>query len=149
MEIRIVIFLAFVSVTLITNTLLILFAYRALAGMTSKVTATVAELGKSSETRELIQSLHAAAEQAASVTESAKLKFAGFTTVLSHVQENYGRTLDAADERLEQIAGNVDSASQKVRDVVAKPAFTVASFSAGFIRVLGNDAFWRSPSSQG
>ena len=85
MEIRIVIFLAFVSVTLITNTLLILFAYRALAGMTTKVTATVAELGKSSETRELINSLHAAAENAASVTESAKLKVAAFTTVLDRV----------------------------------------------------------------
>jgi hypothetical protein len=148
MEIRIVIFLAFVSVTLITNTLLILFAYRALAGMTSKVTATVEELGKSSETRELIDSLHAAAENAASVTESAKLKVAAFTNVLSRVQENYHHSLDTAELRLEKVAENVDNASQRVRDAIAKPAFTVASFSAGFIKVLGDDAFWRSPSSK-
>jgi|SRR5262245_27791775 len=148
MEIRIVIFLAFVSVTLITNTLLILFAYRALAGMTSKLTATVAELGKNSETRELIDSLYVASENAASVTESAKLRVAAFTTVLGRAQETYRRSLDAADSRLEKVAGNVDQASQKVRDAVAKPAFTVASFSAGFIKVLGNDAFWRSPSSE-
>src|SRR5262244_773962 len=108
MEIRIVIFLAFVSVTLITNTLLILFAYRALAGMTSKVTSTVAELGKSSETRELIDSLHAAAENAALVTESAKLKVAAFTNVLSRVQENYHHSLDTAELRLEKVAENVD-----------------------------------------
>jgi hypothetical protein len=148
MEIRIVIFLAFVSVTLFTNTLLILFAYRALAGMTSKVTATVEELGKSSETRELIDSLHAAAENAASVTESTKLKVAAFTTVLGRVQESYQRNLEAADSRLEKVAENVDNAAQRVRDVIAKPAFTVASFSAGFIRVLGDDAFWRTPSSK-
>src|SRR5262249_20860709 len=148
MEIRIVIFLAFVSVTLITNTLLILFAYKALAGMTSKVTSTIAELGKNSETRELIDSLYSAAENAASVTESAKLKVAGFTTVLGRVQENYRRGLDSADSKLERVAENVDNASQKVKDVVAKPAFAVASFSAGFIKVLGDDAFWRSSSSE-
>jgi len=148
MEIRIVIFLGLVSVTLITNTLLIFLAYKALSGMTSKVTATVTEFGKTSEARELIDSLYAVAENAASVTESAKGKVAAFTTVLGRVQENYHRGLDDADSRLETVAENVDKASQKVRDAVAKPAFAVAAFSAGLIKVLGNENFWRSSSSQ-
>ena len=148
MEIRIVIFLALVSVTLITNTLLIFLAYKALSGMTSKVAATVTEFGKTSEARELIDSLYAVAENAASVTESAKVKVAEFTTVLGRVQENYHRGLDDADSRLETVAENVDEASQRVRDAVAKPAFAVAAFSAGLIKVLGNENFWRSSSSQ-
>jgi phosphoenolpyruvate carboxylase len=136
MEIRIVIFLAFVSVTLITNTLVILFAYRALAGMTTKLTATMAELGTSSETRELIESLQAASKHAASITESAKLKMASFDPALGRLQESYRRNLAAADSKLEKAAENINTTAQNVRDMIAKPVFTAASFSAGLIKVL-------------
>jgi len=136
MEIRIVIFLAFVSVTLITNTLVILFAYRGIAAVTTKLTSTVAELGTSSETRELIESLQAASKRAASITESAKLKMASFDPALGRLQESYRRNLADADAKLETAAENINSAAQNVRDMVAKPVFTAASFSAGFIKVL-------------
>ena len=136
MEIRIVIFLAFVSVTLITNTLVILFAYRALAGMTTKLTATVAELATSSETRKLIDSLEAASKRAASITESAKLKMAEVDPAFVRLQESYRRNLADADLKLEEAAENINAAAQNVRDMVAKPAFAAASFSAGFIRLL-------------
>ena len=136
MEIRLVIFLAFVSVTLITNTIVILLAYKALAGMTAKVTATVAELRSGSETRELIDSLNLAAKRAASVTESAKAKMAEFDPALGRVQENYHRSLAAADSKLQKAAENIDITAQNVRDLVAKPVFAAASFSAGVIKFL-------------
>ena len=136
MEIRLVIFLAFVSVTLITNTIVILLAYRALAGMTAKVTATVTELGAASETRELIDSLNAAAKRAASITESAKVKLAEFDPALGRIQENYHRSLAAADSKLQAAAENINVTAQNVRDLVAKPVFAAASFSAGIIKVL-------------
>jgi hypothetical protein len=136
MEIRIVIFLAFVSVTLITNTLVILLAYRALAGMTKKITETVAELKSGSETRELIDSLRVAAQRAASITESAKLKMAEFDPALCRVQENYQRNLAAADLKLQKAAENINATAQNVRDLVAKPVFAAASFSAGVIKLL-------------
>jgi hypothetical protein len=136
MEIRIVIFLAFVSVTLITNTLVIILAYRALAGMTKRITETVAELGSGSETRELINSLQAAAQRAASITESAKVKMAEFDPALSRAHENYQRSLAAADLKLQKAAENINATAQNVRNIVAKPVFAAASFSAGIIKVL-------------
>ena len=139
MEIRIVIFLAFVSVTLITNTLVILFAYKALASMASKVTETMSEFRESGQTREMIESLQVATEQAAAITESTKRKVAEFDLVLSRLQENYRSTLAAADSKLEEVAANINTTAQKVRDVVAQPAFAVASFTTGLLRVLRND----------
>jgi|SRR5262245_22965460 len=136
MEIRIVIFLAFVSVTLITNTLVILLAYRALAGITTKITSTVAELGTSRETKELIDSLHAASKRAASVTESAKLKMAALDPALGRLQETYRSNLAHADSKLEKAARNINNTAENVRDIVAKPVFAAASFSAGLIKVL-------------
>ena len=132
------IFLAFVSVTLITNTLVILLAYRALAGITTKLTSTVAELGTSSETRQLIDALQAASKRAASVTESAKLKMAGLDPALGRFQETLRSNLAQADSKLEKAAKNIDTTAQNVRDMVAKPVFAAASFSAGFIKVLRN-----------
>ena len=99
MEIRITIFLFFASVTIITNTLLILFAYKAFANITAKVTETVAEFEKSGETREWIDSLRIAAEQAAAVSEVTKQKLAEFEPVISRAQENYSRTLAEAVAR--------------------------------------------------
>src|SRR5262245_23305829 len=136
MEIRILIFLALVSVTAITNTVIIILAYRTLAGLTTKVTATVSELGRNTETRELIDSLQTAAERAASVTESAKVKMSALNPALERFQESYHRTLAAADSRLDEVAENLDTTAQNVRNVVSKPAFAVASFSAGFFKVL-------------
>ena len=136
MEIRIVIFLAFVSVTVVTNTLLLLFAYKLFSNVTSRVTETVAEFSKMGETREWIDSLQVAAEQAAQITEATKLKMEEFDPVLSRAQENYRRTLSAIDSKLETFAGSVDTTAQTIRDVVAKPAFAVVTFAAGITKVL-------------
>jgi hypothetical protein len=136
MEIRIVIFLAFVSVTLVTNTLLIIFAYKVFAGMTSKLTATMSSFSQTGETRELIQSLQVAAERAATITESTKSRIAGFDPVLARLQENYRGTLATADSKLETVAGNINTSAQKIRDVIATPAFAAASFVAGLTKLL-------------
>ena len=139
MEIRIVIFLAFASVTVITNTLLILFAYKAFASLTSKVTETVSEFGKSSETRRWIDSLQIAAEQAAVVTEATKQRITEFEPALGRAQENYNRTLATVDSKLEKVAGEIDASARKLRDVVAKPAFSFVAFAAGLTKVLKED----------
>jgi len=136
MEIRIVIFLAFVSVTVVTNTLLIFFAYRALAGATWKLTTTVSEIGRSSETRELMDSLQVAVQRAAAVTESTKLKIAEFEPVLDRTVENYRRTLASVDSKVEKIADNINTTAKKVRDAIAKPTFAAASVVAGLTKIL-------------
>ena len=136
MEIRIVVFLVFVSVTVITNTLAIFLAYRAFAGLTSKVSATMSDISKSSDTRQVIDSFRVAAEQAAMVTESTKQRIAEFDPILARSQETYKRSLLLIDSKLEKAADNINTSAEKIRDVVAKPAFSVASFVAGMARVL-------------
>jgi hypothetical protein len=136
MEIRIVLFLAFVSVTLITNTLVLLFAYKAFAGLTSKLTRTVSDFGKSSEARKWIDSMHVAAERAVTITESTKIKIAEFDPVLIRTQEKHALILADADARLEKTASDIDGAALTIRNAVAKPAFAVVSFTAGVRKAL-------------
>ena len=136
MEIRIVIFLAFVAITLVTNTIMIFFAYKALAGLTSKMTETMSAFTKNSETREALNTIKAATEQIASITESAKAGIAEFDPKLRRLEENYRQILVTADSKLEKTANDVSTAAQRVRDVIAKPAFAVVSFSAGVHRVM-------------
>ena len=136
MEIRLVVFLFFVFVTVASNTVLIWFVYKAFAGLTSKVTETVSEFEKSGETRVWIDSLQVAAQQAAMVTEVTKRKMAELEPVLGRAQENYRGTLVEVDSRLEEAAEEITKSAQKLRDVVAKPAFSVVAFAAGMARVL-------------
>jgi hypothetical protein len=136
MEIRIVVFLAFVSVTVIANTLAIFLAYRAFAGLTSKVSGAMSDISKSSDTRRVIDSLRVAAEQAAMVTESTKQRIAEFDPILARSHETYMRSLSLIDSKLEKAADNINTSAEKMRDLVAKPAFSVASFVAGMVRVL-------------
>src|SRR5437588_11316664 len=93
MELRIVIFLAFISITLITNTLLIWLAYKAFADVTSKVTETVSQLETSSETREWIAMMQSASEQAVSLTEAAKVKLAEFEPLIENARQHHSETM--------------------------------------------------------
>lgn len=136
MEIRIVLFLAFVSVTVVTNTLVLLFAYKAFAGLTSKLTRSLGEFAKSGETRKWIDSLNMVAERAVTITESTKIRIAEFDPVLSRTQEKHGRILADADAKLAKTASDIDTAAQTIRDAVAKPAFAVVSFAVGVRKAL-------------
>ena len=136
MEVNLFIFLVCVFISVTVNTVAFYFAYRAFAGTVTKTTGMMAEFYKNSETREWIDSLHIAAERAATVTEVTKQKMLEFDPKLTRAQEGYRRTLESIDARLEKAAATIDETSMKVRDVVAKPAFSVASFAAGMSRVI-------------
>src|SRR5436190_12673606 len=127
MELRILVFLFFVSVSAIFNAALILFVYKVFSGLTSKVTESVAAFKKNSEAREWIESMRVAAEQAAAVTESTKVKMAEFEPALARAHDNYRRTLATVDSKLEKFAADVNITAEKVKDVVAKPAVSVAN----------------------
>jgi len=136
MEIRMVVFVAFISASAVINAAIMWGVYKAFAGLTSKVTETVSEFEKSSETRLWIASLQVAAKQAATVTEATKLKMAELEPVLGRAQENYRGTLVEVDSRVEEAAEEITKSAQKLRDVVAKPAFSVLAFAAGLSKVL-------------
>ena len=136
MEIRLVVFLAFASVTVVTNTMMIWFAYKALAGISSKVTKTVSDLEKNNEIKQWIDSLQIAAEQAVVVTQSTKERIAGFEPVLARAQEGFARSLAATDAKLNELGEQITNNATKMRDTVSKPASSIGAFASGLMKVL-------------
>ena len=136
MEIRLVIFLALISVTLVTNTLLIWFAYKALAGLTSRITQTLVQFEKSGLPKAWIGTMEIAAEEALELTEVAKQRMAECDPVLERAQQQYVHALGKVDSRLEQAGNELSNGARKVRDTVSKPAFKFVSLIAGFTRAV-------------
>jgi hypothetical protein len=138
MEIRVVIFLALVSIAAIMNTLLMLFAYKAFAGMTARISTTIAELGRSGQINQGIETLRISAERAAAVTETTKQSMAQIDPSCSRIQENYNRALAKVDSKLEEVAYGIEVTTRKVKDVVATPAVSIVAFAAGLSNVFEN-----------
>ena len=136
MEIRLVIFLALISVTVVTNTLLIWFAYKAFAGFTSRITEMLAQFEKSGLPKAWIGTMEIAAEEALALTEIAKRTMAECDPVLERAQQQYARALGKVDSRLEQAGNELSDGARKVRDTVSKPAFKFMSFIAEFTRTV-------------
>src|SRR5688572_2581169 len=113
MEARLVVFLAFTSVTLIMNTLLIWFAYKAFANLTTRITETVVEFESNGLTRGCIASLHTAARHAASATETTKRRIEEFDPVLGRAQQKYAQTLATMDSKLEKTAEDISTGARK------------------------------------
>ena len=138
-----VLFLACVSVVLISNTLVLLVAYKAFSNMTTKLTKSVADFSKGGQAQKWVDSLQVFAERAVTVTESTKVKIAEFDTVLIRTQEQHSRILADADARLSKTADDIDDATRNIRDAVAKPAFAVVSFTAGVRKAIDEGQFDR------
>lgn len=136
MEVRIIFFLALVSFTFILNTLAILFIYRGLARMSSRVAEAASEFRESVEVQKWIGSLQVATERAVTITEATKRKFAELDPALEQAQANYRTRLADMDSKLEFAADRITTTARDVRDAIAKPAFAVASFAAGMTKVL-------------
>src|SRR5215471_19203550 len=136
METRIAIFLAFVSVTVITNAILLWFVYKAFANVTSKVSEAVIEFETSSQTREWISMLQSASEHAITVTEVTKVKMAEIEPEVENARQRYRQTLAAVDSKLETVADEITTNARKLRDAVAEPAFSVVAFAAGLSSVI-------------
>jgi membrane-anchored protein YejM (alkaline phosphatase superfamily) len=138
MEIRLVVFLFFVFVAVTTNTLLVWFAYKAFANLTAKATEAIADFKMNDETHQWFDSLQVASAQALAATESAKKAMVDFEPTIIAAQENYSRALADVDSHMERAAEEITIGARKLRDIVAKPAFSVMAFAAGLTKVLEN-----------
>jgi hypothetical protein len=136
METQIVIFLALVSVAVITNTALIWLTYKALSGLTSKITEGVSQFGISTKINEWMPALKSASEQAIAVTEATKLKLAESQTAVENAHERYRVALNKMDSTLGSVADQITTNAQKARDVVAGPAVSFLAFAAGLATVM-------------
>jgi hypothetical protein len=136
MELRIVIFLGIVALGTMLNTALVFAAYRAFAGLTSKITTTVSDFETKREIRQLLDSMQTMGRHAVTVTESTKQGIAEFEPVLARAQDSWARSLAMVDSKLEEAAKQIDSSACKIRDAVAKPAFATMALVAGLTKVV-------------
>jgi hypothetical protein len=131
MELQLVIFLAFTSVTLIMNTLLVFFAYKAFAKVTTNVTEAIREFQTDSSTRAWIASIHSASEQAVSVTESAKVRFVESDSAMARAQAKYEFALAKIDSRMVAFEKRMLESTKEIKDKIEGPAHKVAAVAHG------------------
>ena len=130
------VFVGVVAFGTLLNTALIFAAYKAFAGLTSKMTTTVSEFQKNNELRQFLDSMQSVGKQAVTVTESTKQRIAEFEPVLARAQDSYSRTLDMVDSKLAETAKEIDNSALKLRDAIAKPAVSTMAFVAGLTKVI-------------
>ena len=97
MDARLVVFIAFVAVTLIINTAMIFLAYKAFANMSIKLTEGVHEFQSSAATRQWLTTLQSTSEQAAKVTGAVKEQIVGLEPAIERLQTSYAESLARAD----------------------------------------------------
>jgi len=130
----IVLFLAFTSVTVVTNSLLIWFAYRGFASVTLKITETVREIETAGPTREWLSALATASEQAVDITETTKQKMVDQDPVL---QVRYQFLLAKMDTKVERLSNAVSDNALRFRDAVEKPAMKIEAVAGSIQNTLG------------
>ena len=135
-ETLIAIFLAFVSATLVFNTFLIWFAYKAFANVTMKVTETVREIEASGDTRRWLDSMLSASEHAVALTETTKRKLSEFDPALQDMHAQFGFLLAQIDTKTERSAADVSGNAERIRDAVGELAEKFAVAAAGVQGVL-------------
>src|SRR5262245_58169232 len=122
MEIRLTLFLAFVSVTMVTNALMIWIAYRAFAHGVTGLVKNIKQI-ETGDAKAGIQAMATLAEQMAKATESAKQKFVGYEPKLATTHRRLENALVDANQKLERAAEEISNKTQTVGDSVAIKAY--------------------------
>jgi hypothetical protein len=136
MPVQIVVFLLFISVTLVFNSMVIWFAYKAFANVTTKVTETMREIHSSDDARGWLNALETASVQAVSITGFAKERITGFEPTLARAQSKFGYGLAKVDVRLERFHDKIQSQAERSHDAIVLPAHRIGATLAGIQEVL-------------
>src|SRR5687768_14574302 len=99
---QMIIFLAFVSVAVLVNAMIILFTYRAFASMTTKISDSIREMGGAPQVREWVKTMQAASERAVELTETTKVRLELSGPRLEEMQSLLGYGLAKVDVRFEK-----------------------------------------------
>jgi hypothetical protein len=131
MGVQIVIFLIFVSVTLVFNSIVIWFAYKAFANITTNITETMRGIQTSDDAKAWMGALHSASFKAVAATGAAKEIIADFEPTLARAQSRFGYGLASVDTRLERAHDNLTSRSEKVQNAIVRPAHRIGATLSG------------------
>ena len=136
MDVQIVIFLIFTSVTLIFNSIVIWFAYKAFANITTNVTETMRGIQTSDDAKAWLNALHSASFQAVVATGSAKEMITGFEPTLARAQSKFGYGLASVDIRLERVHDKVRGGAEDVQNAIVRPAHRIGATLSGVQEAL-------------
>ena len=136
MEVQIVVFLIFTSVTLIFNSIVIWFAYRAFANITTNTTETMRGLQASDDVKIWLNALHSASFQAVSATDKAKEMIVAFEPTLARAQSRFGYGLASVDVRLERVHDRVRGRAEKIQNAIVGPAHRIGATMSGVQQAL-------------
>jgi hypothetical protein len=124
---QIVIFLAFVSVTLVFNAVVIWLAYKAFADITLRVTGTMSQIHASEATQRWMGALESASVQAIAITDMTRERINSFEPVLARAESKYGYGLAKVDIRVEDFCENVRTYMQSAQRRVEDPCHQIGS----------------------
>ena len=136
MEIRILTFLAFVCVAVVGNAFIAVGVYVFFNKLTTKLDSTLSEFESNSETRQWLESMKTAAEQAVTVTQTTKEWLAEIAPMMAKAQENYTRTMAEADIKLAEVAKTINTTADQIQEAVEGPAASVLAFTSGVTKAV-------------
>jgi hypothetical protein len=117
-----VIFVGFTSITVLINTAMMVVSYKILSKATGKVTEAVRQFEAKKEIRIWVTSMEKMSAQAASMTETAKVKLADSGPMLDQMQARYEHMLAVIDTKIDDLSTSITETANRVRDAASQPA---------------------------
>jgi hypothetical protein len=136
MKAQMVIFLAFTSVTLVFNAVIIWYAYKAFFSVTFKVTETMRELQARDSMKVWLSALEAASNQAVFLTDKAKTQLSNFDPVLTRAHSKYEFRLAQIDVHMEKGINKIREKTESLQDSLVQPAHRLGATLAGVFEVI-------------
>jgi hypothetical protein len=136
MDARLVVILAGVAFTLILNTVMIFFAYKAFGAVSTKVTEGVHEFQTSAETRQWLTKMQSTSEQLAKVTGTIKTEIVGFEPAIERIQEAHTKRLAKADVRFKLAFGAIRFATDKGERMMTWPLRNLNAAASGIQGII-------------
>lgn len=136
MEAKIIIFLAFTSVTLIFNAFVIWYAYKAFTKASTLVTDTVRDMETSDSAKAWISALEVAAANAVTVTEATRKELVNVDPVIARAQAKYEFKLAEIDVQLEKAFTTVLQKTERAQRAIVGPANKIGATVSGVKEVV-------------
>jgi hypothetical protein len=136
MDVQLVIFLAFISVTLTANALVVWFGYKAFANAATSLTQRTREFETNGGTRSWLAALDAASEEAVLLTEGAKERMAGFESSVARAQSMFGFGLAKFDVGFERFCDNVNLQTERAQYAIIRPAKRIGRTISGVRNII-------------
>jgi hypothetical protein len=133
---KLAIFLAFTSATLLFNTIVIWYAYKAFTNVSTNFAKTLHELQASDSAKQWLKTVETASFQAVTVSETVKNQLHNFDPVLARAQSKWEFRLAQVDVQMEKGVTTVLERTQKFHDAVEGPVTRLGAILSGVREVV-------------